>query len=176
MNNVIKQMIEDIYDCEYVNIGQGNRIHRTAVVMCSNISWGTNNTFGPFSVIGAPGHIRDAEGFYGKIIFGDNNYFGPFFSIHQSISGVTQIGSNNIFMAKVIVGHDVVLHDNCEVGNGVIISGYCKVDSGVQIKAGAILRNRIHIGELATIGMGAVVVNTVGDRDTVVGNPAKIKK
>jgi len=49
-----------------------------------------------------------------------------------------------------------------------------KIGNYVDIGTGAILIGDIHIGDNAVIGAGAVVVNNVPSKATVVGNPAKV--
>ena len=49
-----------------------------------------------------------------------------------------------------------------------------RVGRGASIGSGAVILGGITIGELAVIGAGAVVTNTVAPRQVVVGNPARL--
>lgn len=54
-----------------------------------------------------------------------------------------------------------------------MISGSNRIDNNVWIAPNVSLLGYVHIGENATIGMGAVVVKDVPANEVWVGNPAK---
>lgn len=160
----------DLYDNDYINI-DGNYIHKTAVV-AENVELGKGNIIMPYAVIGEPGFIRGSET-KGKIILGDHNKIGCHCSIMAGEGGETKIGSNNLIMSHVNIGHNTTIHNNCEIGAGTIIAGWVVVENGVHIKIGARVRNRKVIGANAVIGMGSNVVADVTKGKTVYGNPAR---
>ena len=71
--------------------------------------------------------------------------------------------------------------DNCQIWQGVTIgkshSGINQprpiIGNNVKICTNAIVLGGITIGDNVTIGAGAVVIKSVPDNCTVVGNPAK---
>jgi UDP-N-acetylglucosamine acyltransferase len=166
-------MIDTIYNQEFINI-DGNWIHKTAIVN-DNVQMGKGNRIGAYSVIGSFGEVRGMkpEDFKGKVVIGDNNVISELVTIQTPVEGVTRIGSNNIIMAHAHIGHDAIIEDDCEICTSTIIAGYTKVKSKAKVKLMVVTRNRITIGENATIGMGAVVTKNVPDGEVWVGNPAK---
>lgn len=83
----------------------------------------------------------------------------------------------------VIHGH-VIIGDDCYIRQGVTL-GIRHVDqadkapelgAGVNVGAGAQLLGEITVGDNATIGANAVVLNNVEPNTTVVGIPAKVVK
>jgi sugar O-acyltransferase (sialic acid O-acetyltransferase NeuD family) len=93
--------------------------------------------------------------------------------------------------ANAIVGryfhlnhHGYVSHD-CRIGDFVTFApavrcnGTIEIGDLAYISSGATLRQgtpqrRMHIGAGAIVGMGAVVLNSIDDKTTVVGNPARV--
>ena len=81
-----------------------------------------------------------------------------------------------ILNLKCTVGHDSVISDYSSIMPAVSISGDVIVKEMVYIGTGAILINKLVVGDNSVIGAGAVVVKDVPDYAVVVGNPAKIIK
>lgn len=114
----------------------------------------------------------------GKVVIGDNVEIGALTNISCGSAGNTVLEDNVKLDSLVHIGHDVFLGKNVEIPAGAIVGGFCVLEEGAYVGVNATLRNRIHIGKKAFIGMGAVVTKSVEDGITVVGNPAKpfIKK
>ncbi|GAG56860.1 unnamed protein product [marine sediment metagenome] len=53
------------------------------------------------------------------------------------------------------------------------IAGSTEIGDSVEIWNGAMIKQRLKIGEGAIIGMGAVVIEDVPSHTKVVGNPAR---
>lgn len=67
---------------------------------------------------------------------------------------------------------------NCRFEEDAAMAAPCRTNGSVHIGrntylAGAIIRNQCTVGEIAFVGLGAVVVKDVAPGITVVGNPAK---
>lgn len=77
-----------------------------------------------------------------------------------------------------ISSHVHIAH-NCEIGAGSIlvaavsVSGSTRVGERCWLAPGALVRNKLTLGEGVTVGMGAVVVKDVAARQTVTGVPAR---
>ena len=89
-----------------------------------------------------------------------------------------RIGRGVILNLACTVGHDTVLGDYVSAMPAVNISGGVEIGSETYLGTNASVRNGkpdepLLIGSRATVGMGAVVVKSVPDGVTVVGNPAK---
>lgn len=170
-----KETSESLYNSQFINV-DGNEIHKTAIIN-DNVIMGKGNRIGAYTVIGSNGEIRgkDQSEFKGKIIIGDDNVISEHVTIQTPYEEGTEtrIGSRNILMAHVHIGHDALIGDDCEICTTTIIAGYTVVKDKAKIKLGCVTRNRITIGEGAIVGMGSVVTKNVRPGDIVYGNPAK---
>jgi len=54
-----------------------------------------------------------------------------------------------------------------------VISGFVRVGTACYAGAGALVKQRVTIGDMALIGMGAVVTRDVAPATVVVGCPAR---
>lgn len=73
----------------------------------------------------------------------------------------------------VHVGHNTTLGADTGVGGGSIFSGGVRVGTRAWIAPGVTMNTKMHIGEEALLGLGAVVVKNVGPKEVVAGNPAR---
>ena len=73
------------------------------------------------------------------------------------------------------IGHEAQIGKGCVVNPGANISGGVVLEDGVLIGTGAQILQYLRVGAGATVGAGAVVVDDVPAKSTVVGVPAKLK-
>lgn len=71
------------------------------------------------------------------------------------------------------IAHNCHLHANIVVGACADISGSVHIGSGTWLAPNCSVIDRISIGENVVIGIGAVVVRSVQDNLTIVGNPGR---
>ena len=169
-------MSNSIYDLHGWLQINGNHIHETAIIY-PNVTMGKGNYIGPYTVIGGNGEIRgvDQTEFKGKVFIGDNNVISELVTIQAPYeSTMTIVGSNNIIMAHVHIGHDAHIGDDCEICTTSVIGGYAQVMTGAKIKLHCVIRNRVTVGARSIVGMGSVVTKDVPAGLTVYGNPASI--
>ncbi|GAH23341.1 unnamed protein product, partial [marine sediment metagenome] len=93
--------------------------------------------------------------------------------IDRGTLGDTVIGDGTKIDNLVHVAHNVEIGRNCMIIALTCIGGGVIMEDGVYVGIGGSIRNQIKIGEGAFIGMGAVVLKSVEDNVTVVGNPAR---
>jgi UDP-N-acetylglucosamine acyltransferase len=158
---------------EYRSVN-GNLIHSTAVI-AGNVKLGKGNIIMPYAVIGETGFIRNASDAEGIVEIGDDNKIGCHVSIMAGLKGVTKIGSSNLIMNFVNIGHDCIIGYGNEIGAKCIVAGWSKIGNECKIKVGAMIRNRKSIGDRTVVGMGAIVVKDLPANVVAYGNPAKIQ-
>jgi len=83
------------------------------------------------------------------------------------------IGRACIINTAATVDHDCQLADGVHVSPGANLAGGVTVGTCSWIGANAGVRQQISIGAHAVIGVGAVVVSSLPDGVTAVGNPAR---
>jgi UDP-N-acetylglucosamine acyltransferase len=113
--------------------------------------------------------------FHGQVIIGDGNIISEHVTIQapKEKGSVTRIGSRNILMAHVHIGHDATVEDDTEICTSTVIGGYAIISKGAQVKLHCVVRNRIRVGQASKVGMGSVVTRDVPYGAVVYGNPAK---
>lgn len=110
---------------------------------------------------------------------------------HTFISPSVKIGSGTVVMAGAVINVDTIIGDACIINTAASIDHDCIIDHAVHIAPGAhlsgnvnvgkgswlgvgsIVRQGIQIGSDVMIGAGAVVVKSVSNGLTVIGNPAQ---
>ena len=120
---------------------------------------GRNNEFGTGCVIGgAPQHLG-YKGEPTRIQIGDGNIFREYVTIHRAMptTGVTTIGSHNLFMVNSHVAHDCVVGNYCIFANGAVIGGHVVVGDRVLLSGNAAVHQFCRVGRLALLsGTSAV--------------------
>ena len=92
--------------------------------------------------------------------------------INRGIEGDTVIGEGTSIGPFCDIGHDVKIGKHCIVGAGSVISGYAEIGDYSRVSPGSTTKNRIKIGQNATVAIGSLVMKDVNDHQTVVGRPA----
>lgn len=161
-------------------IGDGTKIaHNTVIykqtVIGKSVKIGANSTIGGVGF----GYQRDEMGtpqlmpHLGNVVIEDHVEIGNNTAIDRAVLGSTRIRAHVKIDNLVHIGHGV------DVGEGALLIANCMIGGSTNIGANswiapsASLINKISIGERATIGLGAVVINSVEPSAVVVGNPAK---
>jgi UDP-N-acetylglucosamine acyltransferase len=160
-----------------VEIG-ANCILHSHVVIDGHTTVGENNKFFQGCSIGAPPQDNSYKGEPTKTIIGDNNTFREYCSVHRGTlkeNLVTTIGSNNLFMAYVHLGHDVVFGNNCTIANSTNFAGHVRVGDRVGIGGGSQIQQFITIGRGAYIGGATAIDRDIPIFCTAMGNRAHLK-
>jgi sugar O-acyltransferase (sialic acid O-acetyltransferase NeuD family) len=76
----------------------------------------------------------------------------------------------------VTIGHDTRVGAFSRIQPGSNLGGVCRIGRAVTIGMGATVLERLHVGDKAFVGAGAVVLEDVSPNVLVAGLPAKIKK
>ena len=163
---------------DYINY-KDNKIHKTAIVDFKNLTIGTGNIIGPYSIIaGEAQHSKKKT--VGKVVIGNNNIFREFFSIHRPVEkkGITKIGNKSVFFSNVQINHDCILEDNIYIASNCVLGGHVYVMKGASFGFGVIIHPKKTIGSYSMLGMGSVVLkkNKIEPGKTYAGNPAQFIK
>ena len=90
------------------------------------------------------------------------------------VNAFAQVGNGCIINTGATVDHDCILANGVHISPGAHLAGGVQVSEGSWVGIGANVRQLINIGRQAVVGAGAVVVSSVPDFSTVVGNPARV--
>ncbi len=112
-----------------VRLGRGNRLH-SHVVIDGNTEIGEENQFFPFAVIGAVPQDLKYKGENTRLVIGNKNTFRESVTVNLGTiqgGGETRIGSNNLLMATVHIGHDSILGNHIILANGCAVAGHVTI-------------------------------------------------
>lgn len=133
------------------------------------------------TVIGADGLTtdRDDDGHavtmpqFGSVILENDVQIGANTVIARGAIDETRICRGAKIDNSAFISHNVFVGEDTFVVGETIMFGSSSVGSRSMISGNATIRNGIHIGDQAIVGMGAVVVKPVAESTVVKGNPAK---
>ena len=74
---------------------------------------------------------------------------------------------------QVVIEYGVTIQDFVQIGSGSVIGEQTIVEEHVFIGPGSTIIAGIHIGKGARIGAGSVVLESVKEKEVILGNPAK---
>lgn len=137
---------------------------------------GKGNRVFQFASIGEDCQDLKYAGEKTELIIGDNNIFRESCTIHRGTvqdNSLTQIGSNNLFMAYTHVAHDCIVGSHCIMANNASIAGHVKVGDHVIIGGMAGVHQFCHIGEHSFVAANALVLKDVPAYVMASGQPAK---
>ena len=131
-------------------IGDGTILNAN-VTIGNDVVIGKGNWFYANSVIGgAPQLLGLKPGDeYGRLVIGDNNTIREMVTIHPSMypDRNTTIGSDNLLMIGMHIGHDCELGSNIVMSNYTQLSGHCKVEDGVWFSGMVLVHQFVTIGK-----------------------------
>lgn len=156
-----------------VVIGDGCHIMSGAVI-CEGTRMGKNNRIFPNAVIGAIPQDLKFRGEETTCELGDNNTIRECATINRGTAskGKTEIGSNNLLMAYVHLGHDCSFGSNIIVSNACQFAGEVIVDDFAVVGGGSLVHQFTHIGSHVMIQGGTRLGQDVPPFVTVGREPA----
>lgn len=160
-----------------VTIGERTVLHNHVTIQ-SLTSIGADNTFYPFSVIGADPQDKKFRGERATCEIGDRNSIREHVTIHRGTSnggGVTRLGSDNLIMVAAHIAHDCILGDEIVIANQVMLAGHVRVETGANIGGGAGVHHFATVGTCAFVGGLARISKDVPPFMIVEGNPAEVR-
>lgn len=138
--------------------------------------FGRGSVFFPFVSAGQVPHDLKYRGERSFLRAGERNVFREFITLHRGTEGggnVTEIGSDNLFMAQAHVAHDCRIGSHVIFANGASLAGHVIVEDHATLGAYAGVHQFCRVGRYAFIGAFSVVVKDALPYARTVGNHAK---
>jgi UDP-N-acetylglucosamine acyltransferase len=158
-----------------VEIGDGCEIASHVVVKGPTVM-GCNNKIYQFSTIGDDTPDLKYNGEPTRLVIGDNNVIREGVTIHRGTvqdNSETRIGSDNLLMAYVHVGHDCVIGNHVIMVNNSAISGHVTVGDWTILSGYSLVHQFVHIGPHCFVGPAALIYHDVPAFVTAFGSPAE---
>jgi len=134
------------------------------VVLDGHSTFGARNKIFSFACLGiAPQDLKYA-GEPTRVEIGEGNAIREYVTISRGTvggGGVTRVGSGNLIMAYVHIGHDSSIGDECILPNGATLAGHVTVEDYATLSANAPVHQFCRIGKYAYIGGGTTITQDV---------------
>jgi UDP-N-acetylglucosamine acyltransferase len=161
-----------------VKIGANTRL-MSHVVIDGATTIGEGNVFFPFGSIGAVPQDLKYKGERTELIIGDHNTFRESVTLNLgTVQGIgkTVVGSHNLLMAYVHLGHDVVVGNHAIIANSANLAGHVIVEDYANIGGMTGVIQFIRVGAYSYIGGCSIIDRDVTPFTVVVGaRPVELK-
>jgi UDP-N-acetylglucosamine acyltransferase len=134
------------------------------VVLDGNTRIGARNVFYPFCSVGAAPQDLKYAGEPTETEVGDENTIRESVTISRGTvkgGGITRVGSKNLLMAYVHVGHDSQVGSHCILANAATLAGHVIIEDHATIGAFCPVHQFCTVGKYAFIGGGTIVTQDV---------------
>lgn len=138
--------------------------------------FGRASIFFPFVSAGQVPHDLKYHGERSWLRAGERNTFREFTTLHRGTEGggnLTEIGSDNLFMAQSHVAHDCRIGNHVIFANGASLAGHVTVEDYATLGAYAGIHQFCRVARHAFIGAFSVVVKDALPYARTVGNHAR---
>ncbi len=115
------------------------------------------------AVLGAEPQDLKFKGEPTLLVIGENNVIREYCTLNRgtTASGLTSVGSNNMFMAYVHIAHDCLIGSNCVIANSVNLAGHVEVGDWAIIGGATQVHQFSKIGSHVMISGGSLVQKDV---------------
>jgi len=158
-------------------IGEGTSIAQGACIY-GKTTIGKDNRIFSHAVIGSVPQDLKYNGEEVELIIGDNNTIREFTLFNPGTEGggsKTVIGSNNLFMGYVHVGHDSIIGSNCIFANAATIAGHVEIGNHVVIGGMTPIHQFVNIGDYAMVAGASALSQDVPPFCMAEGNRAGLR-
>jgi UDP-N-acetylglucosamine acyltransferase len=134
------------------------------VVLDGRTRIGARNKFYPFGCIGVAPQDLKYKGEPTETVLGDDNTIRESVTISRGTvggGGVTRLGSNNLLMTCVHIGHDSLVGSHCILANAATLAGHVIIEDYVTLGAFCPVHQHCTVGKYAFIGGGTIVTQDV---------------
>ena len=136
---------------------------------------GAHNRIFQFSSVGEDTPDLKYKGEPTRLVIGDHNVIREGVTIHRGTvqdRGETTIGSHNLLMAYVHVGHDCVVGDHCILVNNASLAGHVTVGDWTILSGYVLVHQFVNLGAHSFAGASTYLTQDVPPYTMVAGNPA----
>jgi len=158
-----------------VEIGPGSRIGPHVVIKGPTVLGARTRIF-QFASVGEDCQDKKYAGEPTHLVMGDDNVVREGVTLHRGTvqdRGETTIGSRNLFMAYVHVGHDCVIGNDCILANQVTLAGHVKMGDFAILGGLSAVHQFCHFGTHAMAGGGSIITKDTPAYVMINGNPAQ---
>lgn len=163
----------------HITIGD-NTVIGNNVTIIGNVYIGNNCVIQSGAVIGHEGYSYTEDSYghkemvkhYGGVSIGDDVLIGSQTCVVRGTIDDTIIGDGCKIDNLCHIAHNVIIDKNVSIVAGSLIYGSVHISENAYI-ASAIVKNQLHVGQEAFLGMGCVVTKDVEAGITVAGVPAQ---
>jgi UDP-N-acetylglucosamine acyltransferase len=157
----------------------GDRVRLLShVVIEGNTEVGEGCILHAFACLGAPPQHQGHKGEDTRLIVGPRNDIREHVTMHTGTvfdRGVTEVGSDGLFMAGSHVAHDCIVGDRVVLANSAALGGHVKVGDWVFVGGLVAVHQHTRIGRYAFVGASAMVNKDVIPFGSVWGNHAHLE-
>jgi len=158
-------------------IGDGTIIEQNSCIYGKTII-GKNNHIYSHAVIGSVPQDLKFAGEDVELIIGDYNKIREFTLFNPGTKGgggKTIIGSHNLFMGYVHIGHDVIIGNHCILANAANIAGHVEIGDYAVIGGMTPIHQFVHIGNYAMVAGASALTQDVPPFCMAEGNRATLR-
>jgi len=138
--------------------------------------FGVGSVFFPFVSAGQAPQDLKYKGERSWLRAGERNTFREFITLQRGTEGgsnLTQLGSDNLFMAQSHIAHDCLIGSHTVFANGATLAGHVIVEDYATIGAYSGVHQFCRVGKHAFVGGYSVVVKDALPYARTVGNHAR---
>jgi UDP-N-acetylglucosamine acyltransferase len=147
----------------HVALGE-NCVLISHVVLDGRTRIGSGNVFHPFCAVGVAPQDLKYNGEPTETEIGDNNTIRESVTISRGTvggGGITRLGSGNLLMTCVHIGHDSIVGSHCILANAATLAGHVVIDDFATLGAFCPVHQHCKVGRYAFIGGGTIVTQDV---------------
>jgi UDP-N-acetylglucosamine acyltransferase len=134
------------------------------VVLDGRTLIGARNTIHSFSAIGVAPQDLKYRGEPTETVIGDDNTIRESVTVSRGTTkggGITRVGSDNLLMAYVHIGHDSQVGSHCILANCATLAGHVNIEDYASVGAFCPVHQFCTVGTYAFIGGGTIVTQDV---------------
>jgi UDP-N-acetylglucosamine acyltransferase len=134
------------------------------VVLDGRTRIGVRNRIFPFTSIGVAPQDLKYSGEPTETEIGDDNIIRECVTVSRGTAkggGMTRIGSGNLLMAYVHIGHDSQVGSHCILANAATLAGHVTIEDYASVGAFSPVHQFCTVGQYAFIGGGTIVTQDV---------------